>query len=480
MGRLVPPMATDATRLPDQSGRDVASRTDAFPRRGSAAARTDQRSRLLQAMVAVVAQDGYPGTKIGDVSRRAGVSRATFYEQFPNKEECLLAANREQAERLGSELTLAVTRGEPGRATHSALIALVEFAAREPIAFDVLMHEPMLAGPPARDERDRLLGSLAHTIEQALQQAPAGAPVFDMSVKMLLDGTIRLLGLCMRRDGVMPPRLQTDLMAWADSYMVSPGPPRWRELVPNPALLAIQSDSTGGPTPHLSLPKGRHRLGPEVVRSVQRERIAYATAEAIRLKGYANITVADIVATAGLSRDVFYAQFHDKRQAFEGTVQLVFERLLAALAGAFFGSPGPWPEQLWEAGHAFVRFLENDPSLANFLDVGTYAPPPIIERVHEFVLAFTVFVESGNSRRPESAQVSRLISEAIVCSVLEIVNFHVRHDRVADLRGLIPNITYMVYAPFMGSDAACEFVDAKVEAAAAHSASPSQPRAGMA
>jgi AcrR family transcriptional regulator len=471
MRQLVPPMATDAKRLPDRSGRDAASSTDLFQHKGSAAARTGQRSRLLEAIVEIVARDGYPAAKIGDVAGRAGVSRATFYEQFPNKEECLLAAHRELAERLSTELTAAVTRGESARATHSALTALVEFAAREPLAFDVLMHETMLAGPPAREARDRLVGYLVHVIERALQQAAGDRAVWDMSTKMLLEGTIRLLGLYMRRDGVTPPL--TDLLAWADSYMVSPRPPRWRELVPNPELLATQPHRPGMPALHRSLPKGRHRLSPEIVKSVQRERIAYATAEAIRVKGYANITVADVVATAGLSRDVFYAQFHDKRQAFEGAVQLVFERLLAALAGAFFASPGPWPEQLWETGHAFALFLETDSSLAHFLDVATYAPPPNIERVHEFVLAFTVFVESGNSCRPESAQVPRLISEAIVCSVLEVVNFYVRHDRVGDLRGLIPNITFMVYAPFMGTDAACEFVDSKVKAAAAESAAAS-------
>ena len=421
--------------------------------------------------MAVVARDGYPATKIGDVAGYAGVSRATFYEQFPNKEECLLAAQRELAQQLTNELTAAVHDGEPGRPAQSALIALVEFATREPLAFDVLMHEAMLAGPPAKDERDRLVGHLVHTIERAPLQTAAGGPAWDMSARMLLGGTIRLLTLCMRRDEVLSPRV-ADLLAWYDAYLVSAGTPSWRELVPNPAMINAQPHDSTAPALHASLPKGRHRLGPEVVRSVQRERIAYATAEAIRDKGYANITVADVVAAAGLSRDVFYAEFHDKRQAVERTVKLVFERLLAALAGAFFGSPGTWPEQVWQAGEAFAGFLESEPCLAHFLDVGTYAPPPDIERVDEFVLAFTVFVESGNSCRPKSEPVPRLISEAIVCTVLEIVNFYIRRDRIGDLRGLIPNITYMVYAPFIGTRAAGEFVDAKVRATEAQAASP--------
>ncbi len=446
-------MATDATRIPSP-----------------ASARPDQRARLLQAIVQVVAGDGYPDAKIGDITRRAGVSRATFYELFTSKEACLLAAQCELAGRLDSELGEAVAQSEPGRGAQAALGALVEFADREPLAFDFLMHETMLAGPQALDERDRLMNRLEHTIERSWEQAPENAPMLDMSAKILLDGSARLLGLRMRRDGDPPRELLRDLLAWIDAYMVGAGPPRWRELAPHSALLSATDGHPAARAPLRSLPKGRHRLAAEVVKRVQRERIVYATAQAIRAKGYADMTVADIVATAGLSRDVFYANFHDRQEAFEATIQLVFEQLLATMAGAFFGSSGAWPEQVWQAGRAFAGFLEGDASLAHFLFVGTYAPPAHINRVHDFVLAFTVFVEYGNRCRPQTAQVPRIVSEAIVCSVLEAVTFHVRHDRVDELRGLIPLITYMVFAPFIGTDAACEFVEAKIEAARAKDA----------
>lgn len=467
-------MATDARRIPKptratgaRDGRETALRTSS--------ARVDQRSRLLGAIVEVVARDGYPEAKIGDLASHAGVSRATFYELFASKQACLLTAQSELAGRLSDELGRAVAQSESSRAAQSALSALVEFADREPLAFDFLMHEAMLAGPEALEQRDRLISRLEHTIERSWEQAPENVPVVDMSARILLEGTVRLLGLRTRRDGDAPRRLLCDLLAWIESYSVSAGPSRWRELVPHPALLSTPPEHPAAPSLHRSLPKGRHRLPAELVKSVQRERIAYATAQAIREKGYANITVADIVAIAGLSRDVFYTHFHDKQEAFDATVQLVFEQLLATMACAFFGCCGAWPEQVWEAGWAFDRFLEDDPNLAHFLFIGTYAPPAHIGRVEDFVLAFTVFVEYGNRTRPQTVQVPRIISEAIVCSVLEVVTFHIRQDRVAELRGLIPNITYMVFAPFMGTDAACEFVEAKIKAAQAEKANTLAP-----
>lgn len=51
-----------------------------------------QRMRLLQAVSGVVAQKGYGATTVADVIALAGVSRRTFYEFFPNIEDCYLAA----------------------------------------------------------------------------------------------------------------------------------------------------------------------------------------------------------------------------------------------------------------------------------------------------------------------------------------------------------------------------------------------------
>lgn len=51
-----------------------------------------QRERILVAMAGSCATRGYNATTIGDVVERAGVSRATFYELFRDKEDCFHAA----------------------------------------------------------------------------------------------------------------------------------------------------------------------------------------------------------------------------------------------------------------------------------------------------------------------------------------------------------------------------------------------------
>jgi len=51
-----------------------------------------QRERILTAMAKACATKGYGATTISDIVEQAGVSRATFYELFKDKEDCLQAS----------------------------------------------------------------------------------------------------------------------------------------------------------------------------------------------------------------------------------------------------------------------------------------------------------------------------------------------------------------------------------------------------
>src|SRR5215211_2114000 len=50
-----------------------------------------QRQRLFAAAATVFARSGYADASAESISREAGMSKATFYEHFANKEECILA-----------------------------------------------------------------------------------------------------------------------------------------------------------------------------------------------------------------------------------------------------------------------------------------------------------------------------------------------------------------------------------------------------
>lgn len=70
--------------------------------------RTAQRTRLLMAMVQVVAERGYAATTVAAVLERAHISRETFYQHFADKQDCFLTAFDEASNLLISMMEAAV------------------------------------------------------------------------------------------------------------------------------------------------------------------------------------------------------------------------------------------------------------------------------------------------------------------------------------------------------------------------------------
>jgi AcrR family transcriptional regulator len=428
------------------------------------AASEQQRDRLLGAMVEIVAHGGYARTSIGELARRAGVSRGTFYELFDDKSGCFIAAFSEQESRLRDDLHAG--EGEwPDRALEAVLERLVSFASERPRSFEFLFHEALLAGPEATRRRDELgrwiLGRVRDREARAGENlAPVAAPT-----ELILGGVLRLVTMHTKAETLEPKRLSAELADWVAAYRGAEGGLRWQALTPVADLTREPAVSGDPEVLRRSVPKGRHGLSAEALRALQRERIAYGTARAIHRKGYAEATVSDIVASSGVSRDVFYAEFHDKHQAFDEAAKLVFEQLLATMASAYYGATTSWPERVWSAGEAFARFLEDYPVLAHFLFVGTSSPHPQVERVNEYVLAFKVFIEDGFAYGERSAEVPGIASEALVCVVLAVVAYQIREERVGEIRGLIPAIVYTVICPFLGRHEADAFISRRTRAA---------------
>ncbi len=62
--------------------------------------RTSQRTRLLDAMAQLAAEKGFPNVTIGDVVALGGLAKRTFYDYFPDKDACALAAGEHFAEKI--------------------------------------------------------------------------------------------------------------------------------------------------------------------------------------------------------------------------------------------------------------------------------------------------------------------------------------------------------------------------------------------
>ena len=127
-----------------------------------------QRARLFAAAAAVFARVGYAEASAEAISREAGMSKATFYEHFANKEECILAlfdARRRAGPRGGR-------RGDRGAASSPERERPRAACARSSTALEAypdhartLLVEIIGAGPRAAERRDAVLQDFADLID---------------------------------------------------------------------------------------------------------------------------------------------------------------------------------------------------------------------------------------------------------------------------------------------------------------------------
>jgi AcrR family transcriptional regulator len=83
-----------------------------------------------------VSRLGYPAVTVGDIVKRARVSKAAFYAHFADKEDCFLAAMREGG-KLMADRVVSATRALPAgvpdeEALRAACRALLAFLTDEP------------------------------------------------------------------------------------------------------------------------------------------------------------------------------------------------------------------------------------------------------------------------------------------------------------------------------------------------------------
>lgn len=134
-----------------------------------------QRFRLLTAMTDAVAEKGFANTVVADVVSRSGVSRATFYAMFRDKEDCFQAAYEMNAALVArlmemglEELHNDVSSG-PVEKLERVLGLYIDTLATAPALARVFLVEVYAAGPAAIAQRrasiDRFVDIVAATQE---------------------------------------------------------------------------------------------------------------------------------------------------------------------------------------------------------------------------------------------------------------------------------------------------------------------------
>lgn len=139
----------------------------------------NQRERLIAAMAEACSEGGYAATSVAEVARRAGVSTASFYRQFKDRGECMLASFEELFGRLIEEVERACAgEGDSEEKARAGVRTAASLLAADPPTAQLLTLEIAAVGSDGARLQHAAIERLAALLREARQPGTAASPLF--------------------------------------------------------------------------------------------------------------------------------------------------------------------------------------------------------------------------------------------------------------------------------------------------------------
>ncbi len=426
-----------------------------------------QRERILVSMAQSCATKGYVATTIADICEPAGVSRATFYELFKDKEACFHAAMElSLADAMGT-IVEAYSPDKPwATMVRDATAAFLKLLAERPAFARMALVEA-----PSSGERAFELYASGKRVLLALLDKGRDDPLEDEAHPLQRRARRHLR----RRvpDRRPDPRRQHRAPARAAAGHRL----HHRRPLPRPGggpapVARGREDGAqrgvgrwrGGKRPREAdarwrPPSGRHRLPREVVVQSQRERLLDAMIRVVAEKGYAATTIADVTRAAGVSRTTFYELFDDKEACFLAAYDRMVDTLVRRVTAAYERQDTQWPERARVGLAALLEALAAEPELARlaFVDVGA-AGPAAQRRYRAAVQRFTPLFDEGRDFAPGGRALPPNTSRMAIGGVTGLIADELVAGRAKQLPDLLSDALFATLMPYVGPYAAAREV----------------------
>jgi AcrR family transcriptional regulator len=172
--------------------------------------------------MAIVAEKGYAATTVADLTKRAGISRTTFYELFADKEACFLAAYDNAVDDLVRRISIAYEAEErwPDRA-RAGLATLLEALAADPAQARLALVDVSAAGPAAQRRFRAAVQRLTPFFDEGRDFAPGGRGLPANTSRMAAGAVVGLISdeLVAGRTDRLPDLLSDVLFATLVPYL---------------------------------------------------------------------------------------------------------------------------------------------------------------------------------------------------------------------------------------------------------------------
>ncbi len=175
--------------------------------------------------------------------------------------------------------------------------------------------------------------------------------------------------------------------------------------------------------------------------------------------GWANTTVADIVARSRISRRTFYETFANREECLAAVLEDILAMVEGELAGAALEGLG-WRERVRGGLWVILAFLDREPVLARVCVVQALSGGPGVLARREEVLGRLVAVVDEGRESPRARRCTRLTAEGLVGAAFGIVYARLLKGPREPLTELLGELMGMIVLPYLGPAAARREQDA--------------------
>jgi AcrR family transcriptional regulator len=449
-----------------------------------------QRARLGIALVELVDAQGFAGTSLADLTARAHVARAAFYEHFGRMEGCFAAAYDDHLARGAGQLVAAYNAPgmEDGERAHAALSALAAFAQVWPAAARVCLGDVLTVSYGTVEAREQLAEGASALLDSALGPDGAHTDRAPVLVTATIGAIRRALYVHLRE---RPARellaLAEQMSDWVGVYGDEPPVSDGGDAGGNGD--GKTSDRGAGPEANGVLEAagsssgdvGTNGLTPD---DGPKERILAAVLRLAANGEGESISLADIAAGAGVSFGTFYKHFRTSQEALLAACEAVHERLIArareAYAAALDGSAGdddtltamsgqsageggalgiapaglPAGAPAWAVGiahslGAYLTAAAADPAATRTMVLGSLSlGRPGLDFLDRRAQALKELLGPGLRAHPD---LSRSTADMLVGAILEVLHDHALRSQLERLPEVREQLTYIVLAPLLAA-----------------------------
>jgi AcrR family transcriptional regulator len=384
-----------------------------------------QRERILQAVLALSAEQGFEITSARELATRAGLSRQTFYQHFPSKDDAWSAAFDQAFLELFSAAWHAGAAEKTAAAKVTAAVtACLEQLIAEPGRARLLLVDAPSAGAAGSAAIDRATQAFARLIAGAAgdRDMPAIVPL------AMVGGIVSLVG------GWIVEDRTADLADLTPALVEILFVPLFGHSAALAATRRLAADGRDGPPADDEL------------------RLMDAFARAVVRDGLAATHLAGIAQQEGIDPDTVHALFDDELDCATQALDVWAGQLVAAGGGAYLSAALDPPLAAHRALKAVLVHIARTPGLSA---LAVTDDPELVTVVATLRVRYTtLFLELiggrlpvGDVRAPQPAALLEVVLEGIMA----VVSRYAEDERLSELPDELAALSLQSLTPFFGA-----------------------------